>query len=175
MVAHRRAIVADRGASHDELVRKAVSERRGPLATQRARFVLHVVSAAGQLITVPRIGRRRRLREPQAVRVDQLVLVDIHERSRQLHVAVGAQLDIQLPEEIRLGVVDLRCPPTAGGDSERVREDGLHRVEALLRDPDACGVAGRTELDARRERAVVVTEVARDEEMQPVTDNRAAQ
>src|SRR5207244_10138536 len=44
-----------------------------------------------------------------------------------------------------------------------------------LRDPDAGGVARGAELNARRKRAVVVAEVAGDEEVQPVADDRAAQ
>src|SRR2546430_15512116 len=58
---------------------------------------------------------------------------------------------------------------------ERIGEDARHRVEPRLRDPDAGGVARGAELNARRKRAVVVAEVAGDEEGEPVAGDRAAQ
>src|SRR5438093_13539338 len=47
----------------------------------------------------------------------------------------------------------------------------LHRVEPLRRDPNPRRVTVGSELDGRRERAVVVAEVAGEEEMQLVTDD----
>src|SRR2546422_9159214 len=56
MVADRRPVIRDRGPSDDQLVGQIVPERRGPLAAQRAGFVLHVVPAPRQLVPVARVG-----------------------------------------------------------------------------------------------------------------------
>ena len=174
VVAHRWPVVRDRGPPNDELVRKPVPEVRGPFPAHRAGLVLHVVPAPRQLVTVPGVGQRRGLREPVPIKMNQLVLVHIDQGPRQLDVVVDAQLQIKFPEQVGLRVVDLRRPPGPGVDPERIGEDARHRVEPRLRDPDAGGVARGAELDARRKRAVVVAEVAGDEEVKPVADDRAA-
>src|SRR5712671_4913892 len=90
-------------------------------------------------------------------------------------MTVGAELEIQLREQVGLRVVDLRGAPRAGVESVLRGQDLLDRIEARLRDPDARRVTVGSELYARRERTVVVAEVAGHEEVQPVVDDRAAQ
>src|SRR5204863_58185 len=89
--------------------------------------------------------------------------------------AVGAQLQIDLSEQVGLGIVDLWGTPRPRIKAVLSGQDLLHRVEPLLRDPDTGGVARGAELDARGERTVVMTEVTGHEEVQPVADDRAAQ
>ena len=172
-------VVRDRGAPHNQLVGKPVGERRGPVGAHRPRVILHGVPAVRELVSVARVGKRRRTRVPQAVRVNQLVLVRTDERPRQLQVAVRAQLVVELGEQVRLRVVDLRSVPISRVEAVRqALQDGPDRVRAGLSDADTGRidrVAGiGPDLHARRERAIVVPQVARHEEVQPVPDNRAA-
>src|SRR5690348_14584946 len=86
-------------------------------------------------------------------------------------MAVGAELEIELPEQVGLRIVDLRGGVCARVEAVLRGKDLLNGVEALRRDPDPRRVSVGSELDGRRERAVVVAEVAGEEEMQLVAND----